>query len=270
MDGESKQLDMINKKEEQGAHVKMIIRPYVYVAINNGEVDQAWQRIKRMVNSTKLEGFNDEETFCLLLNEYAQQMDSAKVKDILKYMKEEEVPITKKSLTAAFECLGALRSNHYVTDEGIYSHNLFNLKSIFLSQCIMYTFFIFVAELYNMIKFELESKNLTFDDLISQPFVRGQRENILNGLRIFDPNYEAPRSEEDWNYNTPLLEGIDRTKSRINPSEEMFTAPQLYDKFKKQIRDELLGRIQVRSIISPDEVNEPIQHAVSFLCAKLK
>lgn len=178
-------------------------------------------RVRRTVDKF-IPPLKDVKVYNALLKGFAAKGDFPKIQEVLKYAKEEEVPLDVHSFAAIFECLGRVNA-----DNG-------HLKWV------------------KIFANEANKKEINFDTIMNEAvFMNDQREMILKAMNAFDKDYTPKYAFPKLQYNNHLVERLncdEQLKVRETKGERsggIFKRNKWDEMVNKQIKMETDGFITV-------------------------
>lgn len=172
-----------------------------------------------------------------LLKGFAAKGDFHKIREVVKFIEEEEVALNVQSFSAIFECLGRVNSNG--------SHSKY------------------IATYVNL----LEEKGISFDKIMNEAtFLFDQRDRVLDALQYFRPDYVPNYEEPSVQFKNHLLNHLNheqQTKGFPDESNNatesgIFSKDKLEYCIKHQIEIENNVLVTVKSIEAKPKPTEEI------------
>ncbi|XP_046738302.1 DNA-directed RNA polymerase, mitochondrial [Diprion similis] len=200
------------------------LEAYLNVSVNSGMSSEAsrsllWYRKRGMSHKTIYDAINIRH-YNIILRAFASVGNLEMLKAFVSIITQDSLTPNIGTYVTIFECVG--RITEHQSDKGY-------LKSVVS---------------------DMMAKQISFNDLLNQSdFVKDQREMVLRGIRLLNPNFEPIYTPPNTNYENHLLDEVSKVDSQgKSPAEGLFSASELCERAKRQIELESLDNITVKSI----------------------
>ncbi|XP_046417575.1 DNA-directed RNA polymerase, mitochondrial isoform X1 [Neodiprion fabricii] len=230
-----KELEELGKKTsfERNLHA------YLNVCVNCGLTSEAsrtllWYRKRGKYLKYVLRGLNIVH-YNTILHGFASVGNLEKLKVFLRIIAQDSLKTNSQTYAAVFECVGRIadHQNHQGYLESISS--------------------------------DMAARHISFNDVLDKSvFINDQREMVLRGIRILNPDFEPIYTKSNTSYANHLLDEISKTDSQqTTPAKGLFSVPELSEMARRQMELESLGHVTLKSIATNAEPSPTV-----LLCRK--
>lgn len=246
----SAEMEELSKQTSLG----ITLRAYLDCCVQNGMLNRGYltimnyrSRYKRLSSGIKI---TDVNLYNLLIQGFAEKMNLQKVKELMNFLKEDEIKPNNQTFASFFECLGRLSTN---PDE-MEKYHITSRDDL--------------VKLINANIEEASQHQFTLNSIVDKSiFLKDQREVVLDAIRLAVPNFQPIYTPPDILYSNKIMTHLNKNVKPIefNPLEHLgekvagseimnskkgFSLVDLEVLAKEQLETELNGFISIKSIQS--------------------
>lgn len=185
----------------------------------------AFHRSKNLNCTHLFPKIKDVNVYNPLMRALGMRSDFNKLQEIIKFAKEDEIQFNVQSYVSIFDCLARINcKNNHLKYIRIYAKEALN-------------------------------QNITFDKIMNEGiFINDQRENVLQMIQAYDPNYKPTYSPPNLQYSNNLLNHLnhptqlDRPKVPTENNSPLFANNILKSMIEKQMELEKIGYVVVSNL----------------------
>ncbi|XP_063982936.1 DNA-directed RNA polymerase, mitochondrial isoform X2 [Diachasmimorpha longicaudata] len=216
------------------------LNAYLRVCVSTGMIGRAYHTImhyRKRTNKFKCPKVADISLCNILLQAYASSGNLKKIQEFLKIIKVDQLKPTAKTYAAIFESVGRLDQTKEALRILIDTHE------------------------------QMKEDNISFDDVMQHSQLRkDQYFNVLKGIQILNPVFQPKAEVEDESYDCQLLNRIrpDGGKGE-SPAENVLSRNDLTKRYAQQIKNEMDGSVEVKSIEKFDNSKSIVPYYKSLI-----